>query len=294
MNYLKEFFITIHRSITDPQFYGEVQSFKKVKVFSFILALFVFTSIIESSFHFGRLLNKDFGLPKYLAIALSDVSIYSDKLVNKREKKFVVDPITMNEITKLLSDFKSKEDLQIPDSLILINGKDDSVPSSKSSVLLSFNRTSVLFKQKNGAYGEIPYSILFKHLTIPKDNGIQFTEQSIMAYFYKHFIGLFLNIFLSHFFLFAFQYFSSVIFLALAAFIFKRSIVNRLISMFKLSLYASSVIAIEGMITSAAGYSSIFTWYAAIFISIYAMFKGLNLIERHKLESGKQINGNFR
>ncbi len=239
-------------------------------------------------------MNKEFGLPKYLAIALSGVVISGEELINERESKYLIDPITTNEILKLFSDFKSKDDRMITDSLIFINGKDDVVPSSETGVLLSLNRTNISYKLKDGKYQIIPYRTLFKYLAVPKDKEIRFTEQSISEYLNAHIIELFLNLLLSHFFLFGFQYFSSVIFLALAAFIFKRSIVNRLFGMFKLSLYASSVIAIEAMVTAAAGYSSIVTWYAAIFISIYAMFRGLNLIEKDKLENSKQINEIFR
>lgn len=288
LNYIKEFFITIHRSITDPLFYKEVIHYSKLKVLMFIIALLVFSSIIIASFHYARISDKENGLPRYLPHAFSEVTITPFEMINKREHKYIVDPITVNEIIKLMTDYYSREDLVITDSLVLINGKDDVSPSKESSVIISFNKSNILVKYKNNEYKSLPYKLM-----IPKGSTAIFTSESVSDYLLKHFHEVYIQLFILHVFKLGFHFISSVIFLTIAAFIFKRNIINGFLKLFKLSLYASTVLAIEGIVTSAAGYSSLFTWYVAVFISIFALFRGLNSLTRDQGNKENQTTGIF-
>lgn len=284
MNFITAFFLSIHRSILDPAFYQEVLSFRKRRVWAFLVSLLLLTSSIVSIFHYIRVSDKDNGLPRLLPATLSGVRIEGDQLINERDSKYSIDPITLNEIIVLLSENGNTSEVLMPDSLIFINGKDDSVPSKESGIFLSFNRNSVLLKGKDRGY----ISFSYKYLTYGAT--VEFTEDSVAHYFKKRAFEVYVNLLLIHFLKFSFHFFSSVIFLAIAAFIFKRAIINNFFILFKLSLYASSVLAIENVVTAAAGYSPLITWYFAVFISIYAIFRGLNYIEKVKLESKKQIN----
>lgn len=286
MDYAKTFFIQIHRSITDPLFYKEVAAYSKRRVLSFVISLLVITAIVMSIFHYHRIADPDFGLPKFLPIALSNVTISSNELINTRNEKYVIDPVTLNEILNLLSDVRSNESISLADSIVMVDGINDVDIDSESSILLYLNKSNMLLNYGNGATKEIPYSLFIKDGDVA-----QFTKESVSQYLSKNLIGVFMNMFFVHFIKTSFNILSSVVFLAIAAFIFKRNAVGSFGVIFKMSLYASAVLAIENLVTSAAGYSSWQTWYAAVFISIFALFRGLNAIANDKSEKKDKISG---
>lgn len=254
------------------------------------------TSSITSLFHFVRLTDREYGLAKYLPMAFSDVIFTSDQLINNRDSKYVVDPMTINEISKLMEDYLRRDRSAIIDSFMFVNGKDDSIPSDESSVRLVLNRKSAFLKlSKEGRYIEIPYKIKgVSMFRVAEGTSAQLTTDNINNYFRENYYSTYRDLLLGHLLKFGAQYIMSVVFLALASFIFKKAVIGNFFKLLKLSLYASTVLAIEAVVTSAARYSSDITSYIAVFVSIFAIFRGLNFIEKENTKSKENINEIFR
>lgn len=234
-----------------------------------------------SIFHFQKISDRENGLPKYLPILFSGIEITSNELIDSNESNHFASREILIPIIKLMMDYKFNDDSNFSDFQLLVkfNSFNDTGSDSYSNSLFSivYNKNNVQIKTFGVPYRIIPYS----HIIAPGES-IIFTSDSVVSLIKSNFISIYIGILLIQLFKMASLFISSVVFLAIAAFIFKRGIVGNFSMLFKLSLYASTVVAIEGVITSAAGYATIFTWYAAVFVSIFSLFRGLSVIENLK------------
>lgn len=263
------FLVRIHRSIVDPKFYVEVARFPVRSVLLFLLQVTVVANLICAATHTMRILNVRTGLPAILPYMLPGMAVVDGHLVSEKTTPFVPNPGTLARFVSVINDVPVAPEY-LPDSLVVVDTAPDATIAGESAVTVLLAGDAILVHGANGSVARFPYAkLLVGSVTL------SFSSDAIGAYLRRNAPVIVLLTFAWHGLRFLGSVGLSVLFLALAAYIFKRGRKMPFGVFLRVASFSISPIAIANVLVALSGTRILWGWHVAIFFSTFIMFRGV-------------------
>lgn len=268
-----QLFINIHRSITDPSFYLWVISQPKRKALGFLMQLLTISVLVISLLHTSRLRDKDSGLPAILPRMFPEMEISSYTMRSFRKTPYIVNTTYISNLMSVLYS-KPVSYFDIPDTFIVVDTAYN-VNESDISPYIVLNQDDIVFKLYNGELLHLPYSLFVKEnhiLRLTQEDVYQFIKKSIGVLFFFNFFAHFLEL--------GSIIGVSILFLFIAAYIFKGRYIKNHGAVFKIVIYALSPLLVGNVLMAVANVFLSGTWHVLMILSSFLCFRGLEFITR--------------
>lgn len=264
------FFNELHRSMVDPLFYKEVLTFKRSRVALYVMLLLLITSIVTVMAQWWYQIESDDGIPEAVELALSGMEIKDGQLDPHVQTPFV--PPSKKSWPLMSAVFFQNGMIQATDTLLFVDTAASQTFKLKAPYFalgkerLFFNYDDKYFK------ASISYTILL--------NGkkqLKFTASEIRSllkspsFLPMILISLFVTTMIQNIVTILF----SIIFLAVAAYIFRIERLTGFSIFLRASTFAITPMALGLMLIEVAGVQIVWGWHLLIFISTIVLFRGV-------------------
>jgi hypothetical protein len=272
------FFLTIHRSIFDLQFYKDAKKLKARQVFAFFLKQILFTALVAAAAQVYYLTDPQRGIANNVAKVFDGMEIRKGILYPGREVPYVPPSGYAIPILEQFAGFplflgNTEDSIFIIDTSKYINY------SIRPPVfLLRADRLEIVVN-KNWIMNA-PYTKL-----LPNTDQIIFSKQFITEYIRKYSLFFLMQLFLPNLFMFLVLLLFSVIFLSMAAFFFRVDRARSFKQHLRVAFFAVTPITVGSVLTAISGVKLSWTWHVLIFLSTIVMFRAM-------LVSGEITPGN--
>lgn len=265
---LLNFFLTIHRSIFDLQFYKEAKIFKKGSIFVFFLKQVIFTALIASSAQVYYLTDPQRGIVENVVKVFEGMEIKNGILHSSREVPLFPSSSNVIPILEQFAGFPlflgSTED-----SLFIIDTSSHINYSIRPPVfLLRADRLEIIVNEK--WIMNAPYTKL-----LPSAESIIFSKQFISEYIRKYSLFFLMQLFLPNMFMFLMLLTFSIIFLSMAAFFFRVDRSRSFKQHLRMAIFAVTPITVGTILAAVSGVKLSWTWHVLIFLSTIVMFRAM-------------------
>lgn|GEM_PF-1863280 len=276
------FFIQIHRSITDPSFYTQVVAFPVRKIVFFILKLLLLTALVMSISHTMRVINPVSGLPAILPLLFPGMVVTSEGMYSNTDAPYIPNRIYLADFIATYIDIPAST-LDIPDSLVLVDCRKNIGIDKNSSVLFLLAADSIHVRFSPDISLTLPYSNVLSN-----EERITLTPAGVGEFLGKRRLIVARNFFIQHFVLFGVTVAVSIFFLSVAAAMLKRREQNlrTRTPYVKIASFAITPIAVQNILVALSGVKTTWLWYVAIGISTFILFRALN----HLASIDKEMN----
>ncbi len=269
------FFYELHRSVVDPQFYTEVLTYKRSRVAWYVILLLLLTSFVTVIAQWWYQVESDDGIPNAIELALSGMEIKDGLLDPHVQTPFV--PSSKNSWPLMSAVFFQNGMIQATDTLLFIDTSASQAFKLKAPYFalgkdrIHFNYDDKYFK------ASISYAML---LNGKKD--LKFTASEIRSLLTSpSFLPtIIISMFVTTMFQSVLTILFSIIFLAVAAYIFRIERVTGFSVFLRASTFAITPMALGLMLIEVAGVQAIWGWHLLIFISTIVLFRGVVAISK--------------
>jgi Protein of unknown function (DUF1189) len=264
------FFNELHRSMVDPQFYKEVLTFKRSRVAFYVILLLLLTSIVTVIAQWWYQIESDEGIPNAIELALSGMEIKDGLLDPHVQTPFV--PSSKNSWPLMSTVFFQNGMIQATDTLLIIDTSASQAFKLKAPYF-ALGKDRVYFNYDDKYFkASISYATLLNG-----KKSLQFTASEIrslltsLSFLPTILISLFVTTMLQNVVTILF----SIVFLAVAAFIFRIERVTGFSIFLRASTYAITPMALGLMLIEVSGVQVVWGWHLLIFISTIVLFRGV-------------------
>lgn len=262
------FFLAIHRSIFDLQFYKDARIFKKGYLIAFFLKQVLLTTIIATASQVYYLTDPQLGVVDDIVNVFRGMEIRKGVLHPERTLPYVP---SLKSTAPILEQFMGFPLLLsgTEDSLFIIDTNSYRNYSLKVPVvLLKADHLEIVVNEKWKK--DAPYSKL-----LPNVDYIIFTKQAITEYIHKYSLFFFFQFLMPKLFMTMLLLSFSVSFLSIAAFFFRVDRTKTFLHHFKVAFFAVTPITVGSVLTSISGVKVSWTWHVLIFLSTIVMFRAM-------------------
>jgi hypothetical protein len=217
-----------------------------------------------------RAVNPVKGLPAILPLIFPGMVVTHDGMFSNKEAPYSPNPVYIADFIATYIDVPASV-LNIPDSLVRVDGRKNIAIDKKSSVLFLFAADSIHVRFSPDVSLTMPYSYI-----VSKNERIAFTSAGISEYLNKRLLLVVRNFFIQHFVLFGVTVAVSIFFLSLAAVILKQREVDIDTPYIKIASFAMTPIAIQNILVALSGVRITWLWYISIGIATFILFRALN------------------
>jgi len=264
------FFYELHRSMVDPQFYNEALTYKRSRVIWYVIFLLLLTSIVTVIAQWWYQIESDDGIPNAIEMALSGMEIKDGQLDPHVQTPFV--PSSKNSWPLMSAVFFQNGMIQAADTLLFVDTSSSQTFKLKAPFFalgkdrLYFNYDDKYFK------ASISYAVLLNGR-----KNLKFTASEIRSFIStpSFLPTIIISLFVTTMFQNALTIIFSIVFLAVAAFIFRIERMNGFLIFLRASSFAITPMALGLMLIEVAGVQVIWGWHLLIFISTIVLFRGV-------------------
>ncbi len=264
------FFYELHRSVVDPQFYAEVLTYKRARVAWYVFLLLLLTSFVTVVAQWWHQIESDDGIPSAIELALSGMEIKDGLLDPHVQTPFV--PSLQNSWPLMSTVFFQNGMVQAKDTLLFID----------TSASQAFNFTAPYFALGKDRI-HFNYDDKFFKASIPYvkllngKRNLKFTASEIRGLLTSpSFLPtIIISMYATTLFQSGLTIFFSIIFLAVAAYIFRIERLTGFNVFLRASTFAITPMALGLMLIEVAGVQVIWGWHLLIFISTIVLFRGV-------------------
>ncbi|MDG5815956.1 DUF1189 family protein [Chitinispirillales bacterium ANBcel5] len=262
-----KFFSELHRSIFEPLFYREVLGASRLKITGYLFKLFVFATILTSLFKTYYIIDTERGIATPLSQLFSEMEIKEGKLYPNRPEPYIPSTRSLSAILDRMVIYPHIF-AAMPDTFLVVDTQAKEWDGERKPGIL-MNKTSVVLQPFTSSEIVIPYSRFLG------ESDFSFTPSLIRSVLVRNMFSLFLNslIWSSVFFLFVIT--SSVLFLGIAAFLFRIEKKRKINQFFRIASFASTPVILGNVIVAFAGVKNNWIWHIFIFISTIVMFRAI-------------------
>ncbi|HEX2957682.1 MAG TPA: DUF1189 family protein [Chitinispirillaceae bacterium] len=262
------FFLAIHRSIFDLQFYKDARIFKKGYIIAFFIKQVLLTALIAAVAQVYYLTDPQLGVVEDIEKVFGGMEIKKGVLLPGREMPYVP---SLRSASSILEQF-----MGFP---LLLGGTEDSlfIIDTNSHINYSIKVPVVMLKADHmeivvnkSLIMNAPYSKL-----LPNVDSIVFNKQAITEYIHRYSLFFFIQFLTPKLFMTVLLLAFSVSFLSIAAYFFRVDRTRPFLQHFKIAFFAVTPITVGSVLTSIAGVKFSWTWHVLIFLSTIVMFRAM-------------------
>jgi len=267
------FFYELHRSVVDPQFYAEVLTFKRSKVAWYVFLLLLLTSFVTVIAQWWHQIESGDGIPNAVELALSGMEIKDGLLDPHVQTPFV--PSLQSSWPLMSAVFFQNGMIQATDTLLFIDTS-ASQTFNLNAPYFALGKDRIHFNYDDKYFkASISY---VKLLNGKKD--LKFTASEIRGLLTSpSFLPtIIISMYATTLFQSGLTIFFSIIFLAVAAYIFRIDRLTGFNVFLRASTFAITPMALGLMLIEVAGVHAIWGWHLLIFISTIVLFRGVMAI----------------
>jgi hypothetical protein len=263
------FFVQLHRSVVDPSFYVEALAYPVRKIAGFLVCLLLFTTFVSGLAQLYYLFDKKEGIPEQIETTFRGMEIKNGILASSMPMPYY----------PVLSQYLENGS----DSAIVIDtAVKNSYLNRAPIIVMQSNRIVFAFTSKKVI--QIPYK------TFLGVENFKFTAGFIREFLTRNIVQLILYIWIAAFFQNIIFLAFSVLFLTLAAFIFRIEKQYSLKDYLRVACFAVSPVSIGTILVAISGVKFPWTWHLFIFISTIVMFRAIVATTRNSNnDSGDKI-----
>lgn len=263
------FFVQLHRSVVDPSFYIEVLAYPVRKIAGFLIFLVFFTAFVSGIAQTYYLFDKKTAFPEQIEAVFKGIEIKNGILSSSMPTPYYP---ALNQYFENGSDSTVVIDTAIGKSYL----------NRAPIMIMQSNRIVFAFTPKKAI--QIPYK------TFLGVENFKFTADYIRAFLARNFIQFLFYIWIISLAQNAIFLAFSVLFLTLAAFIFRIEKRYSLKDYLKVACFAVSAVSIGTILVAISGVKFQWTWHLFIFISTIIMFRAIVATTRNSNDdSGDKI-----
>jgi hypothetical protein len=248
------FFVQLHRSVVEPSFYIEVLAYPVRKIAGFLVCLFLFVAFVSGLAQSYYLFDKKAAFPEQIETAFKGMEIKNGILASSMPVPYYP---ALNQYFETGSDSAIVIDTTVGNSLL----------NRAPIIIMQSNRIMFAFTPKN--VFQIPYK------TFLGVENFKFTADYIRAFLARNFIQLLFYVWIIGFVQNTVFMAFSVLFLTLAAFIFRIEKQYSFKDYLKVACFAVSPVSIGTILVAISGVKFQWTWHLFIFISTIVMFRAI-------------------
>jgi len=265
--------------MVDPLFYKEVLTFKRSRVALYVILLLLLTSVITVIAQWWYQIESDDGIPNAIELALSGMEIKDGMLDPHVQTPYV--PPSKNSWPLMSAVFFQNGMIQATDTLLFIDTTSSPVFKFKAPYFaLGKDRVYVNYDDKYFK-ASISYAILLNG----KQN-LKFTASEIRKLLtsLSFLPTIIISLFITTMFQSVMTILFSILFLAIAAFIFRIERSAGFSIFVRASTFAITPMALGLMLIEVAGVQVVWAWHLLIFISTIVLFRGVVAIGKASSE----------
>jgi hypothetical protein len=259
------FFLHLHRSITDPAFYGEVDGFSRGQPLRHILLLWLIAAFTVFVFHTYEALFKESGLAAAISTLLLDVRVVNGELETSRPVPYFPGKSSLGRVTDLIGGLLGGGEA---DSILIVDTAAAAQPCGKRDFRILMGKKHIEYclggMQWKSSYAEI----------FGSDQRVEFTPQIIEKYLAANRGSIMFFFLLEDAVAMMGIMLLSVIFLAFAACIFHLSAAKSVRSCFRQACYAVGPVAVGYILAAVAGTRPKILWYTVMLLSFFIIMRG--------------------
>ena len=262
------FFIALHRSIVDPQFYNEILEYRRLRIVGFLFKLLVLISALCALAQCYYLIDSDRGIPARVENAFGGMEIKKGVLDPKGPTPiipatYLVMPV-LDQLSGMQNFFASDND-----SMVVIDTAQTRNYVVKVPAILMTKEKVVFVLSKQQSF-EIPY----KTLLLGAED-LKFSSADITIFLDKKKLVIFFSMFFAGIIQNAITFIFSIFFLALAAYFFRLEKGRTFSKFLRAASYSISPLAVGSVLIAISGVKIIWGWHLLIFICTVVLFRGL-------------------
>ena len=276
------FFLQLHKSITDPPFYKEVLNLPRLSIANFFFKLLMFTALLTALSQTYYLVDSERGIPKLIDAIFPDMEIKNGVLDPKTTTPYIPPSYLVLPVFNQMFGSPHIFDTDSDSILIIDTGDVIDYPIKVPVIMMKSDRIVFYFNAETSF--RIPYNNL---LFGQKD--LLLTAEGIQGFMIKNIISIFLWCFFSNSIQSAMLLIFSTLFLAVAAFIFRVERERKISHYFRTACFAVSPISVGSVLIGISGVKIAWTWHILIFISTIVMFRAIMASATTKDSSGENV-----
>jgi hypothetical protein len=262
------FFLAIHRSIFDLQFYKDARIFKKRYIFAFFIQQAFFTAFIAAAAQVYYLTDPQRGIVDNVVKVFNGMEIRKGILYPGRDVPYVLPSQNAIPLLERFAGFPLLLD-RSEDSLFIIDTNSQLNYSIKLPVfMLRADRMEIIVR--SDFKKDVPYSKL-----LPNPDQIFFTKPFITEYIHRYSLMFFIQLFMTNLFISGLLLSFSIIFLSMAAYFFRVDRSRAFKQHLKVAFFAVTPITVGSVLTAISGVTLSWTWHVLVFLSTIVMFRAM-------------------
>jgi hypothetical protein len=261
------FFLTLHRSVVDPQFYIEILEYRRSQILVFLIQLLVLISALGALAQCYYLIDSNHGIPARIESAFKGMEIRDGILDPKAQTPIVPATYLVMPVLDQLSGFQNYFPSDNDSMVVIDTAKTRNYVMKVPAILMAKEKITFIFNKNNNF--EIPYKYLLG------GESLKLTAVDVKLFLDKKWGIIFFSMFVADLLQNTITLFFSIFFLAVAAFFFrleKGSVFSRFL---RAACFSISPMAIGSVLIAISGVKVIWGWHLMIFICTVVLFRGL-------------------
>jgi hypothetical protein len=262
------FFIALHRSIVDPQFYIEILGYRRSQILVFLTQLLVLISVLGAFAQCYYLIDSNRGIPAQVESAFNGMEIKNGILDPKAQTPIVPATYLVMPMLDQLSGFQNYFSSDNDSMVVIDTAQTRNYVVKVPAIVMAKEKIVFIFNKKNNF--EIPYKALLfgeESLKLKADDVKQFLDKKWGVIFFSLFVtGIFQN---------TISLLFSIFFLAVAAFFFRLEKGSAFSRFIRAACFSISPMAIGSVLIAISGVKIIWGWHLMIFVCTVVLFRGL-------------------
>jgi hypothetical protein len=262
------FFLALHRSIVDPQFYIEVLEYRRFQILLFLIQLLVLISVLGALAQCYYLIDSNRGIPAQIESAFNGMEIRNGILDPKAQTPIVPATYLVMPMLDQLSGFQNYFSSDNDSMVVIDTAQTRNYVVKVPAIVMAKEKVVFIFNKKNNF--EIPYKTL-----LFGEESLRLRAVEVKQFLDKKWGILFFTMFVAGMFQNTVSLFFSIFFLAIAAFFFRLEKGNAFTKFLRAASFSISPMAIGSVLIAISGVKIIWGWHLLIFICTVVLFRGL-------------------
>ncbi len=276
-----KFFVYLHRSITDPSFYKEVRGMRGSVAVLFVVQMLAVSALVDGCMHTRALMDARQGLPAILPKVFGGTVIRDGRLEPDRPTPYALDTKHLANLWAVLL-VQPGAEVELPDSLVFVDTSAHARALLSPTVRFVMARDGVYLNDWFGRVALLPYAWVFLG-----DRSVNFAAKRVAGGLRKHAPLLVLLMAFWHSLIIAGNIAFAVVFLGLAAYIFRKRTFGRYLTFMKMACFAVSPLPLARVLAALAGARALWLWNASIIVSTLVMFRAVRVLSVQSDARGK-------
>lgn len=279
------FFIAVHRSITDPSFFEEAARHSARRVFLYAFTLWISVCLVLTTAHYRLLTDRDNGLPYALSAAFPGMKVVAGKMTMDRPLPYVVPELQLSYLIGLAS-YSTTASGELPDSVIVV---DSLVPAkvtmAENAIRLHVGEDKMRLFVSGKSKLDLPYRAF-----IAEGETVEFSSSGISEYLNRHALSILFNLFLQHGVLFGFALLGTVLLLSISSYVSRNALTRALSVCVRWAVYAFTPVALGEFLVGLSGARVSWVWEICIVISLFLIFRASFHVMSKKLPPAEDVS----